>query len=88
MRSYASTPSKPFNVACIDPVAVSLAAYVMADRIMDALVESTAEHFTCGEIATIANLYRALGYSAEADQIIASHSEGDDDEGDEHYRGY
>lgn len=64
---------------------IALAVERMADRAFEAFLDQ-ATAFSCGEIESIAAVYRAIGWVDSAAALIDTHSLGDD-EGDEHFPG-
>jgi hypothetical protein len=70
-----------------DAATLDQAVARMADTLGDGMTASDAgSHFTCGEAEDIADVLRAAGHDAAADEWLAGHGTGDD-EGDSHYQG-
>lgn len=74
-------PSIPTNAERVVEAAIRV-----ADLLVNSCGFGLAEHFTCSEADTVAELILAVGDTEGAAAFLADHAEGDD-EGDEHYTG-
>lgn len=80
---HASDDDAADIVEACAPFIAAFARLMQMDRDAFGMI---AEQFSCSEIETIANLYRANGDESTAEGLIEAHAEGDE-EGDDHYHG-